>query len=315
MTTVRTLLPTDLPALLAHPGLTSENAAFPRERLGGGDSQATLSIVRDQLRAFARQRSAWVSLRRQRLQGLIGARQRGGNAAWEIDYLLDATPGLQLTTDLLEYAVAQAGKDGAQKLFLRLPAGSGLLQPALQTGFLAYQEETLYIREAGPAEQTSPPIGLRAVSASDSYPLFRLYCAAVPEAVRRFEAATFDEWHAAQERRWHKNGPHLVLERDSGLHAQVRAGRLPQGLMLDLLLDAGTTGEIPGLINAALAAADSSAEPVLALLANAADDAARALQNAGFTARNEYVSLMRRTTKPLALPRKVPVVAKNAVGV
>lgn len=314
MSTVRTLLPTDLPALLAHPGLSSENAAFPRERLGAGDSHATLSVVRDQLRAFARQRSAWVSMRRQRVQGLVGARQRGGNEAWEIDYLLDATTDRSLTAKLLEYAVARAGKDGAQKVFLRLPAGSDLMQSVLQTGFLAYQEETLYVRET-PLAPTSAPEGLRAVATSDSYPLFRLYCAAVPESVRRFEAATFDEWHAAQERRWHKNGPHFVLDRNGALHAQVRACRLPQGLMLDLLLDSESSDEALDLVSAAITAADSSGEPVLALLPQAAEAAARALQNAGFTAHTEYVSLMRRTTKPLALPRKVPVVAKNAVGV
>ena len=314
MSTVRTLLPTDLPALLAHPGLSAENAAFPRERLGAGDSHATLSVVRDQLRAFARQRSAWVSMRRQRVQGLVGARQRGGNEAWEIDYLLDATTDRGLTAKLLEYAVARAGKEGAQKLFLRLPAGSDLLQSVLHAGFLAYQEETLYVQEA-PFSPTSAPEGLRAVARSDSYPLFRLYCAAVPESVRRFEAATFDEWHAAQERRWHKNGPHFVLDRNGALHARVRACRLPQGLMLDLLLDSESSDEAVGLVSAAIAAADSSGEPVLALLPQAAEAAARALQDAGFTAHTEYVSLMRRTTKPLALPRKVPVVAKNAVGV
>jgi hypothetical protein len=312
--TVRTLLPTDLPALLAHPGLNSENAAFPRERLGAGDSQATLSVVGDQLRAFARQRSAWVSMRRQRLHGLVGARQRGGNAAWEIDYLLDSTTNHGVTTDLLECAVAHAGKEGAHKLFLRLPAESHLLQPAIEAGFLAYQEETLFARDTA-ATADAAPEGLRNVAASDSYPLFRLYCAAVPEAIRRYEAATFDEWHAAQERRWHKNGPHLVLERDARLHAQVRAGRLPQGLMLDLLLDAAATGEVPGLVSAAVTASESSGEPVLALVPQAAEAVARALQGAGFTAREAYVSLMRRTTKPLALPRKVPVVAENAVGV
>jgi len=315
MNTVRTLLPTDLPALLTHPGLGYENAAYPRERLGAGESHATLSVVRDQLLAFARQRSAWVSMRRQRLQGLVGARQRGGNEAWEIDYLLDATPENRVTVDLLEYAVAQAGKDGAQKVFLRLPSSSDLLQPALDSGFIAYQEETLYVREGAPSSKNEPPVGLRPSVTADSYPLFRLYCEATPEATRRFEAATFDEWHAAQERRWQKNGLQLVQEHDSRLCALVRACRLPQGLMLDLLLDSGATGDIAGMISAAVAAAGSGDEAVLVLLPQAAESVARALEGAGFSAGNDYISLVKRTTKPLALPRKVPVVAENAVGV
>jgi hypothetical protein len=314
VSSVRILLPTDLPALLTHPGLSSENEAFPRERIGAGDNQATLSVVRDQLRAFARQRSAWVSLRRQRLQGLVGARDRGGNLAWEIDYLLDATSDHTMTPSLLDYVVAQAGKDGALKVFVRLPAGSDLLQPAIETGFVAYQNETLFIRGSG-SPKSMQPDGLREVAAADSYPLFRLYCAAVPEVIRRYEAATFDEWHAAQERRWFKNGPHLVIERESRLVAQVRACRLPQGLMLDLQFDASAADEIPGLISAAVEAAESSGEPVLALLPQAAADASKTLLDAGFTPSIEYVSLMRRTTRPLALPRKVPVVAENAIGV
>ena len=314
MNTVRTLLPTDLPALLAHPGLSRDNAAFPRERLGASDSQANLSAVAGQLRAFARQRRAWVCMRRQRLQGMVGARQRGGNAAWEIDYLLDATTDGGIATDLVEYAVVQVGRQGAQKLFLRLPAGSEILQPVMESGFVAYQEETLFAREPAPGGEEAPE-GLRAAVASDSYPLFRLYCAAVPEAVRRFEAATFDEWHAAQERRWHKNGPLLVIEREAVIHAQVRAYRLPQGLMLDLLLDAHAADDLPALVMSAIAATESSGGPVLALLPQAAEHAARALQAAGFTARDRYVSLVRRTTRPLAIPKKVPVVTENAIGV
>jgi hypothetical protein len=315
VSTVRTLLPTDLPALLAHPGLSSENTAFPRERLGAGDSQATLSVMADQLRAFARQRSAWVSMRRQRLLGLVGARQRGGNGAWEIDYLLDATPESRVTSDLLEYVVAQAGKDGAQKVFLRLPADSDLLQPVLESGFLAYQEETLFAGGVASVPNRETPAGLRGAAASDSYPLFRLYCTATPESTRRFEAATFDEWHDAQERRWLRNGLHLVLERDSRLRGQVRVSRLPQGLMLDLLIDSEASEDAAGLLSAAVAATESTAEPVLVLLPQAAEGVARALQSDGFIASTRYVSLMRRTTKPLALPRKVPVVAKNAIGV
>jgi hypothetical protein len=314
MSPVRTLLPTDLPALLTHNGLSAENAAYPRERLGAGDSQATLSVVRDQLLAFARQRSAWVSMKRQRLQGLVGARQRGGSAAWEIDYLLDTTPASEITTGLLEYAVAQAGKEGAQKLFLRLPSNSNLLQPAIEAGFIAYQQETLYVcNEAPPPGEPQTP--LRLGVASDSYPLFRLYCQATPEPVRRFEAATFDEWHAAQERRWQKNGVQLVQELNGSPSAAIRACRLPQGLMVDLLLDSNASASALPLVWAAVSATESQARPVLVLLPKDAEGVARALEGAGFTAADEFVSLVRRTTKPLALPRKVPVVAKNAVGV
>jgi hypothetical protein len=314
VSTVRALLPTDFPALLAHPGLSGENAAYPRERLGAAEAQATLSVMTDQLRAFARQRRAWVSVRRQRLQGLVGARRRGGNAAWEIDYLVDCTPDQAVTAALLESATAHAGKDGAHKIFLRLPFESDLLHPVLEAGFSAYLEESLYARQ-GAAGSAAAPEGLRQASPSDSYPAFRLYCEAVPENVRRFEAATFEEWHAAQERHWQRNGHQLVIEREGRLQAQIRACRLPQGLMLDVLVGAGATDDLVALVDAAARAADAASGPAFVLLPQAAEGMGAALEGAGFSRREDYVSLVRRTAKPLTLPRKVPVVAENAVRV
>ena len=210
--------------MVAHTSRGSENVAYPRERIGAAEGHATLSVLRDQLSAFTGQRGAWVSIRRQQLRGLVGARQRGGNAAWEIDYFLDATPDREVAADLLDRAVAQVGRRGAQKLFLRLPADSDLLQPALQTGFIAYQKEVLLVRESAPTSSPTQVDGLRSLAPSDSYPLFRLYCSATPEPVRRFEAASFDEWHAAREARWQRNGSCLVLERDGTICASVRTG-------------------------------------------------------------------------------------------
>jgi hypothetical protein len=309
---VRSFLPTDLPALVAYSGLSYENEAWPRERLGAGESQATLTVVRDQLLAFARKRGTWVSVRRQRLQGLVGARQRGGNEAWEIDYLIDATRDRRISVDLLEHAVTEAGKEGAQKLFLRLPGDSDLVEPARNAGFLPYQEETLYVRQGAGSD---PATDLRPLLPSDSYPLFRLYCQATPEPTRRLEAVTFAEWHAAQERRWLKNGLQLILERDGQLHATVRAARLPQGLLLDLMLTADATPDALGIVNAACAAAELASDSVFVLVPEAAEGLARRLEEAGFTPRQAFVSMMRRTARPLALPQKVAAVAKNAVGV
>ncbi len=312
MNSVRTFLPTDLPALVAYSGLSSENEAWPRERLGAGEAQATLTVVRDQLLSFARQRGAWVSVRRQRLQGLAGARQRGGAEAWEIDYLLDTTKDRHVAVELLECATAEAGKEGAHKLFLRLAGESDLLRPVREAGFAIYQEETLYTR-AGAGDAT--PTAMRQSLASDSYPLFRLYCEATPETTRRMEAATFGEWHSAQERRWMKNGLQLIQERGGQICAQVRAARLPQGLLLEITADAGATADVAGIVSAACGAAELAGEPVFVLAPNAADSLARRLADAGFTPQNMFVSLMKRTAKPLTMPKKVVVVAENAVGV
>jgi hypothetical protein len=262
--------------------------------------------------SFAKRRGAWVSVRHQRLQGLVGARPRGGSEAWEIDYLLDTTKDYRLTAELLEHATMEAGKEGAHKLFLRLAAHSVLLPSMQEAGFTAYQEETLYSRADARGGDSK---GLRPFVASDSYPLFRLYCETRPEAVRRLEAATFGEWHASQERRWLRSGVHLVQECDGGIVVQVLAARWPQGLLVEISGAAGALDDVDGLIGAAGAAAEAAGSPVHVLVPNTADDLSHRLEITGFTAEGEYVSLMRRTTKPLTLPRTVAVVAENAIGV
>jgi hypothetical protein len=307
----RSLLPTDLLTLVAHSGLSYQNQAWPRERLGSND-QAALGVVRDQLLAFARRRSAWVSVRRQRMLGLVGARQRGGSEAWEVDYLIDATKDQSVAGKLLEQAVSEAGKDGAQKLFLRIAAQSPALSATATAGFVAYQEESLYVGKLSSGESS---LRLRSALPSDSYPLFRLYCAATPEATRRYEAATFTEWHASLEKKWARGGIHLVHEQEGAVLASVRAARLSQGLMVDLLLDPGLISDAAALVAAAAAGSGAQDQPIHVLVPYRSESLAANLEQAGFAARGDFVSFMRRTARPLSLPKKVAVVAENAVGV
>src|SRR3990172_1692326 len=83
----RPVLPTDLLALVTYQGRSYRNEAWPRERVGAAESQRPLGLVLDKFLAFSRGRSAWISVRRQRLRGLVGARRRGSRQAWEVDYL------------------------------------------------------------------------------------------------------------------------------------------------------------------------------------------------------------------------------------
>ena len=311
----RALLPTDVLALMAHGRSSSyENQAWPRERLGAREAQPKLSVLRDQLLALARQRNAFVSVRRQRLHALVGTRHRGGRQAWEIDYLIDCGAETAVLGELLVHAVEAAGRNGAEKLFLRLAADTELLTPAREAGFLPYQEETLYGLEGGVPEE---PIECRPVTPADSYPLFRLYTACVPEATRRHEAVTYTEWLAGMERRWLRNGVHLLLEHEDSIVGAVRASRLAQGVMFDLVLAPAAIDAAMGLIAAAARAIDGANAhgPMLALIPSADEALARRLEAAGFKVNGEFVSLVHRTTRPLSLPKAAPAVAKNAVGV
>jgi hypothetical protein len=214
-----------------------------------------------------------------------------------------------VTDELLDFATIEAGKEGAHKLFLRLSLDSSLQDDLREAGFAAYQEEALYAKNGG---VTAVPADVRPAAASDSYPLFRLYCQSTPEQVRRIEAATFAEWHAAQERRWLKNGVQLVQEQNGRLVTHVKAARLAHGLVLEAI-SAG--GDVPGVISAAQQATESSEEPVFVLVPLPSEGLARRLEEEGFSVHSRYVSLVRRTARPLTLPKKVPVVAENAIGV
>ena len=89
----RSLLPTDVLALVSYGTRNFDNRAWPRERVGAESSSHPLSLMLDKVRTLGRDRCAWVSIEHQRLQGLVAARPRGGRSAWEIDSLIDAAPG------------------------------------------------------------------------------------------------------------------------------------------------------------------------------------------------------------------------------
>jgi hypothetical protein len=307
----RNLRPTDLLALLTHNSIGYENQAWPRERLGARDVQPTLSVLRDQLLVLARRRRAWVSMRRQRLQGLVGARPRGGYRAWEIDYFVDSSGDDSVLVDLLSCAVQGAGRNGAEKLFLRLLTRSSLLRVAREVGFQSYLEESLYV---GIPDGHAYPVPLREAEPSDNYPLYCLYNAATPEAARRSEAATYDEWQASLERNWLKDGAQFVYEDAGEIRALIRAARLPQGLMLDLLVDGAKAVDAPSIIAGTRRAMQAMNVPVLVLVPSTAEGLARSLEDAGCLRHSQFVSLMHRTTRPIAMPKAVPAVAKTAVG-
>jgi hypothetical protein len=246
-----------------------------------------------------------------RLQGLVGARQRGGRPAWEIDYLVDATRGHEALSGLLECAIADAGRAGAEKLFLRLDSASPLLTVVLESGFMGYQESVLYTREG-----MLPPArveGQRPVAAMDSYFLFRLYTSCLPEAVRRLEAATYNEWLAAQDRRWLRHGEQFVVEGEARLRALVSLAYRDDTLSVDLLAEDGTDAH--DVLASAAAAMKLDYAAVEVLLPSTASRHAAQLQDAGFRLARTFISLMRRTTRPLAVPKLRPAIAETAVGV
>jgi len=198
-----------------------------------------------------------------------------------------------------------------------LAADSPVLAVARRAGFVPFVTESVYTHQ-GPVSAEQPGeshsghngqrsvLSLRRRSRADAYPLFQLYNVAVPESVRRVEAATFAEWLAAQERRWlTRRSTQLVLERDGRLGAWIRAAADGDIGRFDLLVNPGELELLEPLLLAALARL-SRQGILLALVPEYQEPLARLLKRLGFERRQQYVVMAKRTVVIVKAPRLAP---------
>lgn len=188
----------DLPTLAMHSGRVYPNQAVTLAALAGqsGRRLPLGGLITSVLR-LRRGRQLWVSRDGSTLLGVAGLRRRAGSSAWEIDYLLNTTSNDAFLLDLLDRVVATAGADGAHRVFLRVPDESGILNLALQHGFMVVTRETLYEGAPRPEARTSPRARRR--QRSDDHSLFQLYGHAVNQEVRWLTALAPSEWRATLE--------------------------------------------------------------------------------------------------------------------
>ena len=164
------------------------NSTFWRQSLARGSNRVTVGH--------------WA---RMDLASLASARMRSGVRAWEVDRLHIKEPDSGQALDLLEQIVYSAGSRGAERVFLRVPCGSQIVDVARRVGFFPYYEEIhLTGREWLPEADVSsddPTDGFTVDEPSppDQYGLFQLYCAATPQRVREGTGGTVDQWRDSQE--------------------------------------------------------------------------------------------------------------------
>jgi hypothetical protein len=314
MTVARTVRPTDLVALVSFDGRIYPNEAKTRDRLGREESSPSpLESALEQWFSFATGRQTWISVRGSTLRGLISARRRSSNAAWEVVCLINAAEEDSICMSLLDRVSEEAGRGGAEKIFLRLAADSGVVPIARRAGFVPCVAENLYAHQ-GPVSaerldgkarrsRAGSALPLRRRSRADAYALFQLYNVAVPESVRRVEAATFAEWLAAQERHWlTRRSTQLVLERDGYLGAWIRAAADGDIGRFDLLVHPRELDLLEPLLTAALARL-SGQGMLLSLVPEYEEPLARLLQSLGFERQDQYVVMAKRTMALVKAPR------------
>ena len=113
MTSVRSVRPTDLVALVAYDGKVYPNEAITRDRVGKEASPHPLETAIEQWFSFATGRHTWISVKGATLRGLVSARKRGSKAAWEIDCLIHTDEEPDVLLNLLDQVTEDAGHAGA----------------------------------------------------------------------------------------------------------------------------------------------------------------------------------------------------------
>ena len=332
MTSVRTVRPTDLVALVAYDGRVYPNEAVTRDRIGKEMSPHPLETALEQWFSFATGRHTWISVKGATLRGLASARRRGSKAAWELDCLIDAAeddPGVLMS--LLDQVAADAGRAGAEKVFLRVDSGSHIAKAASRSGFMAYLTERLLSAEGRPQSESNAQganaqganarganagganagraaagRALRRWGRADAYPTFRLYNRWTPEPVRRLEAVTFREWLAARERVSPPRGTRQwVLEREGQVAGWLRTAAVGELGRFDLIADPAAPELLDHLIDEALARLREQST-LLTLAPEFAVGLRERLERRGFAQRGEFVVLVRRTTRPVPMAELAP---------
>lgn len=302
MTTARTVLPTDLVALVSYDGRVYANEAMTADRTGTRASPHPIETALEQWFSFATGRHTWISVKGATLRGLLSARVRGSKLAWEVDCLIDAaTDNSAVLMSLLDQMTEAAGKSHVLRVFLRLPRGSFTEQVAMRCGFVPYRSETLFRRDRDANEKHALAEGLRRRGKVDLYALFQLYNALIPERERRIEALTLNEWKAAQEHLGRTS--QYVLDCDGHVAGWLRIAGDGDSGRFDIL---GEHDALDPLVEAAMAKL-ANREHLLTLVSDHDAALQRSLTAAGFEAADEYSVLCRRTVHEVKVRRTAPV--------
>lgn len=307
--TARTVLPTDLVALVSYDGRVYANEAMTRDRIGTHASPHPLGTAFEQWLTFATGRHTWISVKGTSLRGLVSARKRGSKLAWEVDCLLhgqDSDDGVVLS--LLDNMTEAAGKAGALKIFLRIRSDSPIEQLVENSGFIPYVRERLYCREVDQDASVRVPDGFRRRAKSDRYPLFQLYNQLVPKEARRFEAMTMAEWNAFQESLGRTS--QYVLERDGRACGWLRVARDGDIGRFDMLAPSDVESE---LVEAALAKV-STRDIACSIVPEYQESLRLRLEDMGFNPGEEYTVLVRRTVRPVKAAKRVPAFVQTTLA-
>lgn len=303
----RTVLPTDLVALVSYDGKVFANEAMTRDRIGTQDSPHPLETAIEQWFSFATGRHTCVSVKGATLRGLVSARKRSSKQAWEVDCLINATDDDNgVLMGLLDQITEAAGKSGAMRIFLRLPSGSESEVAASRSGFTPYAREQVFTRNDPDGAHSNA--GVRRREKGDPYPAFQMYNRVVPAEVRQVEGMTFEEWIAAQESLGRTR--QYVLQDGEHIRGLLRVAGDGDIGRFDII---GEPDALDGLIETALAKV-ANRQRAVTLVPEYHVELASRLEQRGFEPGDEFTVMARRTVRPVKSAAKVRAVVQSTFG-
>jgi hypothetical protein len=232
-------------------------------------------------------------------RGVLVVRELSGGAAWEaLSLRLVRETDQEAVADLLRGAGVEVARRGGRSIILRLADASPYLPAANRGGFMTYRKEQLF---AIPPRPTIAPEGFRAIRRNDRHSVFRLYCRAVPEHIRRVEAPTQQDWRGILDS--YDCEREFVAEGERGTAAWAGAGDREARIMSDW--------SVTGLDDAALdlIEAHSPRHGTLVLGEEQESLARRALER-GYPALGMRIVLARRLAALSSLKEAVPAVVE-----
>jgi hypothetical protein len=304
---IRNLHLTDLTRQMVGGRLRGPDHAFTRGRLAGSRHEISfLELAQLGLTPSSVQRQALAMVSGLHLLAVSVVRPRQGPRAWEVARLYVSSKGEEGSDALLEECAVSVGKQGGERLFLRVEDGSPMETAARHTGFVAGPQEEVYVPggEAS-AEDRFAMLQMRPMQSADLHDVFRLYNASVPASIRSAYALTMDQWQDARERT-EGGADEFVWEREGHLRGWVRVVYEGERPTIDAMLHPDESAAARLLCGEALRLCDRDKQPGWVVQEHQLD-LLRALEQNGWTSKRAY----RLFIKPLAKP--VEQVSMSAV--
>ena len=288
---IRGLRLTDLPLQLLPGRLAGEDQACTHGELGNAAHRLTRTeLARWSLSASPRQLPL-AAVHGSKLDAVGVLRTRQGPRSWEVAHLFVDGGCVDELTTLLEGAVAHIGARGAERLFLRTPLESPVVQAAKRAGFFpAFTEEVFALNRPMMVDPHSPPLLLRPLAPSDTVGLFWLYNRTQTASVRAAAGLTMDQWLDSREPCGNEVRDY-VWERGGQLRGWVRFDGAGDVLTLDAALHPDEGAVAPRLVTYAARLAWGHKTPRWVVPSHQ-PAIGRALQQRGWQVRGSYAVLI-----------------------